>query len=74
MKIRPYTQQEKEFILRHHDKLNRRQIAKALYVNINYANAWCTQLCGAKKRLMIRDKEFINDSEYFVHDPTIATI
>lgn len=76
-KIRVYTDAEKQFILNHHEKLTRRQIADRLNVNINYLHSWMIDIVGRKHEYSPKKRKakvFVNNTKFFMHDPTISTI
>lgn len=75
MKINPYTEKQKQFILEHHGKLCRKDMAKKLNVNIIYVTAWAIELTGEKREMNKRVKVVPEEKEgIFYHDKNLATI
>lgn len=70
-----YTEQQKQFILDHHHKLTRREMAKRMNVSINYLTKWAIELTGKKKEGRKPRKAPERQREgYFYHDKELATI
>lgn len=70
-----YTEQQKKFILQHHGKLSRKDMAKRLGVNCIYVTAWAIELTGEKREMKRRVKnEEIQQDGLFYHDKNLATI
>lgn len=69
-----YTQEQKEFILKHHGKMSRQMMAKKLHVSINYLTNWAAELTG-ERRVFIKAKPKPKQKPgYFYHDEKLATI
>lgn len=69
-----YTQEQKEFILKHHGKMSRQQMAKKMHVSVNYLTAWAVELTGERRVSAKRKKAEQPQDGFFYHDENLATI